>query len=257
MSIDGPIAEEVALTGERTAPGIPGENYWFRRHEVAYRELAPSCAGARVLEAGCGEGYGAELIASHAASVLALDYDEPTARHVAAAHPALSTSLADLGALPATSGSFDVVVTMQVIEHLTDQPRFLAECLRVLRRGGTLVVSTPNRLTFSPGRDTPLNPYHTRELSAPELDGLLREAGFEVQSMRGVHHGPVLRALDAKHGGSLIDAQLDALLGELPGHGVLPDELAADVAAVCAEDFLIHGDAVEESLDLIATAVRP
>ena len=47
------------VTGERTVPGLPHENYWFRRHEAAYVALAPRCADARVLEAGCGEGYGA------------------------------------------------------------------------------------------------------------------------------------------------------------------------------------------------------
>ncbi|HXV93478.1 MAG TPA: SAM-dependent methyltransferase, partial [Pseudonocardia sp.] len=52
------------LTGERTVPGVPEENYWFRRHEVVYRALAPRCAGGVVLEAGCGEGYGADLLAA-------------------------------------------------------------------------------------------------------------------------------------------------------------------------------------------------
>lgn len=257
MSIDGSPTPELALTGERTAPGIPGENYWFRRHEVAYRTVAPVCAGARTLEAGCGEGYGAGMLASHGADVLALDYDEPTARHVAAGYAGVRTALADLTALPAASGAFDVVVTMQVIEHLTEQARFLSECLRVLRPGGSLYVSTPNRVTFSPGRDTPLNPYHTRELSAPELAELLHATGFEIRAMRGVHHGETLRALDAKHGGSLIDAQLDALMGQLPGQGALPGELAGDVAAVRAEDFEIGEDELDASLDLMATAVRP
>ena len=59
---DGP---DLPLTGERTVPGLAEENYWFRRHEVVYRRLAGRCAGRDVLEAGCGEGYGADLIADH------------------------------------------------------------------------------------------------------------------------------------------------------------------------------------------------
>ena len=54
---DGP---DLPLTGERTVPGLAEENYWFRRHEVVYERLAQRCAGRDVLEAGCGEGYGAE-----------------------------------------------------------------------------------------------------------------------------------------------------------------------------------------------------
>ncbi len=70
------------LTGERTVPGIAHENYWFRRHEAAYLDLVRHCVGAVVLEAGCGEGYGAALIAGHAARVVALDYDELTAAQI-------------------------------------------------------------------------------------------------------------------------------------------------------------------------------
>jgi 2-polyprenyl-3-methyl-5-hydroxy-6-metoxy-1,4-benzoquinol methylase len=70
------------LTGERTVPGIPEENYWFRRHEVAYRFALPLVAGKRVLEVGCGEGYGTSLLASSASHVVGLDYDRPRCRAV-------------------------------------------------------------------------------------------------------------------------------------------------------------------------------
>src|SRR4029453_8582974 len=83
---------------------------------------------------------------------------------------------------------------------------------RVLAAGGALFLSTPNRLTFSPGRDTPLNPFHTRELAAAELTELLLTAGFGDVTVLGLHHGPRLRALDAAHGGSLVAAQTAATL---------------------------------------------
>src|SRR3984957_16678406 len=81
---DGP---DLPLTGERTVPGLAVENYWFRRHEVVYRRLARRCAGRDVLEAGCGEGYGADLIADQARQVIGLDYDESAVRHVRARKP--------------------------------------------------------------------------------------------------------------------------------------------------------------------------
>lgn len=249
--------ESLPLTGERTVPDLAEENYWFRRHEVAYEWLLPRCSGAVVLDAGCGEGYGAALLASVAARVIAADYDAPAMAHVRARYPSVQAVRTNLAVLPVRSGSLDVVANCQVIEHLWDQETFLAECLRVLRPGGSLVITTPNRLTFSPGQDTPLNPFHTRELAPDELADLLRAAGFRVDFLGGVHHGARLRALDATYGGSLIDAQVGVVLGHLPGRATWPAELLADVESVRAADFDIHEDDVAAGLDLVAVARRP
>ena len=145
---------------------------------MVYQRLVDRCAGRDVLEAGCGEGYGADLIADVARRVIGLDYDESAVAHVRARYPRVDMRHGNLAELPLPDGSVDVVVNFQVIEHLWDQPQFVAECLRVLRPGGLLLMSTPNRITFSPGRDTPLNPFHTRELNAAELTELLVDGGF-------------------------------------------------------------------------------
>lgn len=244
------------LTGERTVPGLAEENYWFRRHEVVYRHCAEICAGQDVLEAGCGEGYGADLLARVARRVTAVDYDAATVAHVRRRYPTVEVTEGNLAALPLADASVDVVVNFQVIEHLWDQPQFITECLRVLRPGGELLISTPNRITFTPGSDTPVNPFHTRELNATELAELLTDGGFEVRSMSGVFHGPGLAAMDARHGGSIIDAQIARALAGAPW----PEELLADVAAVRCEDFEILADSardIDDSLDLLAIAVRP
>jgi hypothetical protein len=122
------------------------------------------------------------------------------------------------------------------------------------------MVSTPNRITFSPGRDAPLNPFHTRELNAAELTELLVDAGFSEVSISGLFHGPRLREMDARHGGSIIDAQIARAVADAPW----PPELAADVAAVTTDDFDMveaedasDGRDIDDSLDLIAIAVRP
>jgi SAM-dependent methyltransferase len=250
-------AEALHLTGERTVPGIAEENYWFRRHEAAYLALLPYCDGATVLEAGCGEGYGAGLIASRAERVFALDYDQLATEHVARRYPEVAVARANLPFLPLRSSTVDVVANFQVIEHLWDQAQFLDECHRVLRPHGRLLVTTPNRITFTPDSDTPLNPYHTRELAPSELDSLLREAGFEIERLHGLHHGSSLRKLDEKYGGSIIDAQLDVVMGKLPGQAAWPAALVADVEAIRASDFAVHGEELDASLDLIAVAVRP
>ncbi|WP_374022262.1 class I SAM-dependent methyltransferase [Mycobacterium sp. HNNTM2301] len=254
-----PAADPVlTLTGERTIPGLDIENYWFRRHEVVYQRLAGRCAGRDVLEAGCGEGYGADLIAAVARRVVAVDYDEAAVAHVRSHYPRVEVMQANLAALPLPEASVDIVVNFQVIEHLWDQAQFVAECARVLRRGGLLMVSTPNRVTFSPGRDTPINPFHTRELNAAELNELLVDAGFRDVSISGLFHGPRLREMDARHGGSIIDAQIERAMSADPG-APWPPALLADVAAVTCDDFDIESGPrdIDDSLDLIAIAVAP
>lgn len=256
MSASTPPEAVLTLTGERTIPGLDVENYWFRRHEVVYQRLAPRCTGRDVLEAGCGEGYGADLIAGVARRVIALDYDESAVAHVRARYPRVQVLRGNLAELPLADSAVDVVVNFQVIEHLWDQARFLRECLRVLRPAGLLIVSTPNRITFSPGRDTPINPFHTRELNADELTGLLIDAGFALDGVYGVFHGPRLQEIDARHGGSIIGAQVARALADAPW----PAGLLADVTAVSTADFdLVAADTrdIDASLDLVAIGVRP
>ncbi|MEK8072066.1 class I SAM-dependent methyltransferase [Rhodococcoides navarretei] len=251
-SAQAPAPEPLPLTGERTVPGIAEENYWFRRHEVVYRALVERCRDRTVLEAGSGEGYGANMIADVAAHVLGLDYDASAAEHVRVRYPRVTMLRGNLDRLPVADSSVDVVVNFQVIEHLWDQGAFLAEVHRVLKPGGTLLISTPNRITFSPGRDTPLNPFHTRELDAGELTELLVDARLTVDELTGVRHGRTLAALDAKHGGSFIDAQIERALAGEPW----PEELTADVAAISIDDFDITAENIDASLDLVAVATK-
>jgi SAM-dependent methyltransferase len=249
----------LTLTGERTIPDLDIENYWFRRHQVVYQRLATHCVGRDVLEAGCGEGYGADLIAEVARRVVAVDYDEAAVAHVRSRYPRVEVMRANLAELPLPDASMDVVVNFQVIEHLWDQTQFVKECARVLRPSGLLMMSTPNRITFSPGRDTPINPFHTRELNAEEMTELLVDAGFTDVTVSGLFHGARLREMDARHGGSIIDAQIARAVADAPW----PPQLAADVAAVTVDDFdlIAAGDRdthpIDDSLDLIAIAVRP
>jgi SAM-dependent methyltransferase len=221
-------------------PGIWHENYWFARHEAVYRRLASWVRG-RVLDAGCGEGYGAELLRSAGAEqVVALDYDPSAVRNVRERYPGIHPLQGNLVEMGLASGAFDVVVSLQTIEHLWDQPRFVAECRRVLTPGGTLVLSTPNRLTFPPG-----NWYHTRELSAPELAALV---GGSVE-VRGLRHGPRLREWEAVHG-SCVDTQLAG-----PPE-TWDTELRSLVRSVGYPDFEWTDD-VDSALDLVAVSAVP
>jgi SAM-dependent methyltransferase len=240
-----PTSPSLPLTGERTVPGVAAENYWFQRHEAAYRWVAASCQlrAAVVVEAGCGEGYGGQVLADAGAALVAgLDLDLPTLRHAAVAYPGVPVAAANLVALPLADGAVDVVVSSQVLEHLWDQDAFVAECARVLRHGGLLVATTPNRLTFPAG-----NVFHARELDPTELVELV-SPHLEVGQVLGVRPGPRLAAEEAEHG-DLVAAQVAAA-----GH--LGDELRARVQAVTAADFVVDDRDLAGCLDLVLTAVR-
>jgi len=250
---DAEHAGTLPLTGERTVPGVLEENYWFRRHEAAYAYLAPSLAGSIAVEVGCGEGYGTALFARAARHVVGVDYDALTITHAATTYPDVRFVRGNLAALPIRTESVDVVASLHVVEHVWNHREFVRECLRVLRPRGRLLMTTPNRLTFSPDLDAPLNPFHTKEFDARELAVLLERDGFVVDSILGLHAGPRLAEFDTRHGGSFVEAQLATPPDEWP------TPLAQDVFAVVTSDFVVAPlDArdIDESLDLIVVAHR-
>jgi 2-polyprenyl-3-methyl-5-hydroxy-6-metoxy-1,4-benzoquinol methylase len=244
------VTETLPLTGERTAPGIWHENYWFARHDAAYRWITANLefhrlsSTGRVLDAGCGEGYGAEqLRLAGAASVTGLDYEDTTLRHVQRVYPQINVVQGNLVQTGFAAGVFDLITSLQTIEHLWEQPRFVAECERILAREGTLVLSTPNRLTFPSG-----NWYHTCELTAAEFTELVAPA-FEITHALGLHHGDRLRTWETQYG-SCVDAQLAA------EYDAWDDNLTALVKSATHQDFEIRPGDLDESLDLILVA-RP
>ena len=247
-------------TGERTAPGLPDEEYWFSRHEVAYRWIAQRLAlrlapGQVVVDAGAGEGYGAATLPGR---VIALEYDVTACAHMHRTYPSVAVTQANLDVLPLRTGSVDAITCLQVVEHLWDLRGFLRECRRVLRPGGELIVTTPQRLTFSPGLargEKPINPFHVEEFDGEQLHDLLVDAGFDEVDTRGVHHGPRLSAWESEHG-SIVTAQVTAALSES-----WPSGLRDIVRSITADDFVVDVDpvpadsaAIAEAQDLLAIA---
>jgi SAM-dependent methyltransferase len=249
----------LVLTGERTLPGIPDETYWFERHVVAYdlaaravRRTRPRC----VLDAGCGEGYGlAELAAAGAPRVVGVDLEPQVVEHVrrtyAASTPAIEAHVAELMQLPLDDDEADLTVSFQVIEHLHDIPGYLRSLARVTRPGGRIVIATPNRLTFTPGSDVPVNPFHTREFTADELEQELRRAGLEVLRTLGVHHGWRLRTVER-----LTRRRFTDLLGASEPAD-WPRWLRAIVHRVEASWFRVASRRLDASLDLVAVCRVP
>lgn len=249
-------APSLALTGERTLPGIPDENYWFQRHVVAYRLAAAAAPGRVVLDAGCGEGYGLGMLAlAGARRVVGADLEADVVAHAQAAYAGGDTGVevhqCELMSLPLADDEVDLTVSFQVIEHLHDIPGYLASLRRVTRPGGEVWIATPNRLTFTPESDVPVNPFHTREFTADELHHELSAAGLTVATVLGVHHGRGLRAVERATRATVPDLLTRDEPGSWPGW------LRRVVRGVTPDHFAVHDRDLDASLDLLAVCRVP
>ncbi len=166
-------AKPLAWTGERLTQdaGMQVELEHLHRYFLA-REVA---RGLDVLDVAAGEGYGSAFLAQTARSVVGVDCDAASVAHASAAYGAANLRFlsGDARRLPLPDAAFDLVVSFETLEHFGEHDAFLAEVRRVLRPGGRLLLSTPERDTYSPA-DTAANPYHVRELSRVEFGALLR-----------------------------------------------------------------------------------
>jgi SAM-dependent methyltransferase len=152
--------------------------------------------GDAVLDVGCGLGYGINLLAIKAAEVQGVDVDvraiDYCRERLVGRNPRLSGLAAYDGTrLPFEDGRFDVITTIDVLEHVPEPEPFLRELLRVARRA--VVVSTPNRRPeFTKPDGTPRNPWHLREWSRPELAEVLAPLGVTVEwhHVNGPWDGP-------------------------------------------------------------------
>ena len=199
------------LTGERTLPDVPEENYWFRRHLVVYEWIASRVGGLRVIDMACGEGYGSDVLARSALGVVGVDANPQAHEHARLryrrANLRFERDLVDTFSEPA-----DAVVFLQTVEHLTDPRSTLAHFASLVRgagegphgrdgaaapashpAGGVVFVSTPNVLTLAPnGAERSGNPWHVHEYRAAEFEQLCRSCFSQVE-MYGLFHARKLR----------------------------------------------------------------
>jgi 2-polyprenyl-3-methyl-5-hydroxy-6-metoxy-1,4-benzoquinol methylase len=154
----------------------PGEYLIYLFHTVTYRWAGRSVAGKDVLDYGCGSGYGAALLAEEARSVVGVDVASDVIEVAAGRyqHPNLRFQLVgEAGPLPFGDASFDVVTSFQVIEHVPDVDRYLAEIARVLRPLGTVLLATPNRAVRLYRFQQPWNRWHVTEYDRQGLTAVV------------------------------------------------------------------------------------
>ncbi len=240
------------LTGERTLPDVPEENYWFRRHLVVYEWIAARVGGLRVIDMACGEGYGSDVLAGSAESVVGVDANPEAHAHAGARYrrPNLrfERDLIETFAQPA-----DAVVFLQTIEHLRDPGAALTHFRGLVdgSRAGVVYVSTPNVLTLAPkGAPRSDNPWHVHEYRAAEFEELCR-AHFSSVALFGVFHARKLRAHELA-----LRAGWDAVHARLGLTGRFYDWFTP---AIAASDFALRprGQAdLDRALDFLAVC-RP
>jgi SAM-dependent methyltransferase len=245
-----PGVPALALTGERTLPDVPAENYWFRRHLAVYEWIAARVRGKRVIDMACGEGYGADVLAATAAQVTGVDANPEAFEHARLRYRRANLSFAR-ELVETFSQPADAVVFLQTIEHL-QQPRTVLEHFRRLAgAAGTVFVSTPNVLTLAPaGAECSDNPWHVHEYRAREFEQLCREA-FSSVELYGLFHARKLRVHELA-----LRVGWDSLHPRLGLTSAFYDRFTPSIAA---SDFRLRpalGANIERSLDFLAVC-RP
>jgi SAM-dependent methyltransferase len=233
----------LALTGERTLPDVPEENYWYRRHLAVYQWVAERCAGLDVVDMACGEGYGTHILGGRARSVTGVDANPEAFEHASARYSRPGVRF-ERDLIERYSQECDAVVFLQTIEHVEDPEKVLRNFKKMLRPGGTAYVSTPNVLTLAPpGAEKSDNPWHLREYRPEEFRELC-ESVFDDVEMLGLFHARKLRAheLALRLGWDAVHARL----------GLTKPFYDRFTPAIAASDFALREEPIERSLDLVA-----
>ena len=241
-----PGVPPLQLTGERTLPDVPLENYWFRRHLAVYEWIGARVIGGRALDMACGEGYGSEVLWRSAASVVGVDANPDAHEHARLRYPRqnlrFERGLVETYGEP---GTFDAVVFLQTIEHVQDPVAVLEHFAELLAPGGVAFVSTPNLLTLAgPGADKSDNPWHVKEYRAGEFRPLC-ESVFGTVELLGLFHARRLRLHELALAGGW-----DAVHARL---GITKWFYDRFTPAIATSDFRLREDGeLDRALDFLA-----
>ncbi len=233
------------LTGERTLPDVPAENYWFQRHLAVYEWISARVGGLRVLDMACGEGYGSDVLARSAASMVGLDANPEAHEHARLRYRRPNLRF-ERGMVEnfGEPGSHDAVVFLQTIEHVQDPQAVLTHIRRLLAPGGVAYVSTPNVLTLAPaGQEKSDNPWHVKEYRAEEFRQLC-QAVFDRVTLLGLFHARKLRihALALALGWDAVHSRL----------GITKRFYDRFTPAISARDFALRPQGLDRALDFLA-----
>lgn len=151
-------------TRERIIPGAVSMSV-LSDHYSRYVFAASYCADRRVLNVASGCGYGSEVLMRKAREVFNVDISENLIAFGNNKYGSCFNHFIKMDAqnLALPDNFFDAIVSFETLEHLPDPERFIAECFRVLKDDGTLILSTPNKTVSSPDTEKPYNKFHFKE----------------------------------------------------------------------------------------------
>lgn len=176
--------KKMIFTGERYLPELKGQIEYehFNRYLMAKEYVK----GKIVLDIACGEGYGSALLAEHAEFVLGVDISKETVNHAKFKYNSyknLEFEVGECAKIPAKDKFFDIVVSFETIEHITEHESFLLEIKRVLKDNGIIIISSPNTEIYN-DKVNYENEFHQKELTKKEFEELLKSS-FEHVSLFG------------------------------------------------------------------------
>ncbi|MHB8348504.1 MAG: class I SAM-dependent methyltransferase [Acidiferrobacterales bacterium] len=156
-------------------------------HIATYRFSMQYVTGKSVLDFGCGTGYGTHLVASASLSVTGVDISTDAIMYATAHYPRPNITFqavkkVESEQLPFSDNQFEVVLSFQVIEHVTDTRAYLDEVYRVLQPGGVFIIATPDRTSRLFPRQKPWNIFHVHEYDETHLRSLLESRFKDIES---------------------------------------------------------------------------
>jgi 2-polyprenyl-3-methyl-5-hydroxy-6-metoxy-1,4-benzoquinol methylase len=239
-----PGVPPLQLTGERTLPDVPEENYWFRRHLAVYEWIAARVPGRRVVDLACGEGYGSAVLARTAASVIGVDANLEAFTHARAKYTGERVRF-ERTMVELWEGDVDCVVFLQTIEHIPDPDAMLEHIRALIGPDGVAYVSTPNVLTLAPtGAERSGNPWHVREYRPEEYRALCARHFTQVELL-GLFHARKLRV----HQVAIERLGWDRIHAALRVTKPFYDRFTP---AISARDFALRRGDLRRALDLLA-----
>lgn len=184
------------FTGEFFVPGKTDARCESDHYE-RYRFARKCCKDKDVLDAACGEGYGSDCISAVAWDITGIDISLNNIKHCVKNYASGNVRFFNMDASKMPfEDTFDVVVSFETIEHTRRWATTIFSMKNALRVGGKLIISSPNRTFYNPGKelhDKPQNPFHTQEFTVQEMVDILSGVGFKNIEIYGQRFRPDLK----------------------------------------------------------------